>query len=70
MPWVTFERPFIFVPPEDRRVAVKYPAGWRGNVRKVCAEQAAEAGAVDKPEVSDGDDGDTSGPADLPAASD
>lgn len=49
---VTFTRAFIFVPPEDRRCAVKYPAGYRGPVRKVCAEMAIAAGAAvpDEPE--------------------
>lgn len=64
MPWVTFAKPYIFTPPEDRRCSVKYPAGWRGNVRRICAELARGAGAV---EIEDDASGSTAGTADLPA---
>lgn len=52
MVWVTFRRTFNFVPPEDRRCAVKYPAGYRGSVRRVCAEMAKAAGALEEADVS------------------
>ena len=48
MVWVTFAKPFNFVPPEDRRCAVRYRAGGRYNVRRVCAQKARAAGALEE----------------------
>lgn len=48
MPWVTFSRRYIFTPDEDRRGSVAYPAGWKGNVRKQCADKAVAAGAAER----------------------
>ena len=45
-PRLSFSRAFIFVPPADRRTAVKYPAGWEGPVTRDCAAQALAAGAA------------------------
>lgn len=46
MPWVEFTARFIYTPDEDRRGAVAYPAGYKGNVRKQCADKALAAGAA------------------------
>lgn len=43
---IRFTRPYIFTPDEDRRSAVKYPAGWTGLVRQQCVEKAIAAGAA------------------------
>ena len=45
-PRLRFLTAWIFVPPADRRVAVKYPAGWEGVVTRDCAAQALAAGAA------------------------
>jgi hypothetical protein len=65
MAWVRFKTRFIFVPPEDRRCAVVYPAGHYGNVRKICAEMARQAGAL-----ADDDHRDDAGTADVSTAGD
>lgn len=44
MPWLRFTEPFTFTPDEDRRVSVKYPAGYVGLVRRQCADKALAAG--------------------------
>lgn len=46
MTHVRFLTDYIFTPDEDRRVAVKYRAGWAGRVRRQCAEKAKAAGAA------------------------
>lgn len=44
MAWVRFTERYIFTPPEDRRTSISYPAGHKGNVRKVCSDAAIAAG--------------------------
>ncbi len=51
---VRFARPFIYVPTRDRRVSVKYPAGWSGPVRRECGELAKAAGALHEDPPADG----------------
>ena len=67
MPLVTFRKPYIFTPPEDRRCSVKYPAGFRGNVRRVCAQMAKRAGVL---ETKNDASGKAQGAADLSAEGD
>lgn len=42
--WVKFLHNHCFTPAEDTRVSILYKAGWAGNVRKACAEEAMRIG--------------------------
>jgi hypothetical protein len=44
--WVRFLRDFICVP-EDRRTSFGFKAGYKGNVRRICADKAIAAGAAE-----------------------
>jgi hypothetical protein len=44
MAHVKFLADYIFTPDEDRRTSRKYLAGWRGLVRRQCADKAIAAG--------------------------
>ena len=46
--WVRFTAVFRFVPDEDRRLCVKYPADIVGNVRRQCGERAIAAGKAER----------------------
>lgn len=43
---VTFIADYIYTPSGERRVSVKYKAGWTGTVKHECAVAAIEAGAA------------------------
>lgn len=47
MAHVRFLTDYIFTPAEDRRISVKYRAGWSGAVRRQCADGAIAAGAAE-----------------------
>jgi hypothetical protein len=46
MAHVHFVADYIFTPDEDRRTSIKYRAGWKGPVRRQCADKAFAAGAA------------------------
>lgn len=57
MPWVSFTENFIFRPPENNQVSVKYKANTVHFVRQVCAAAAIKKGkAVAAKKPSDAPD--------------